>query len=227
MISRLKQLTLQTIKKDRSNTKLVELAAKHIEYVQVTLMDLELKQIAESIQRVLYKRPITKESKSTLPWISRHKGKSLNAGKKSPEDKFEYMLIFDQSLLLDPIWLDYSTIKLLNSLRDDVAVSSIYEMMKSQPTGQKSSPPRRSANTPKPILSENENEFGYCHHCKQRKARSILATCNYSSELHGSAIPSSKTINNFTVYNIDVFTMAEQPKYSSKPKFMTKGSSRF
>lgn len=37
------------------------------------------------------------------------------------------MLIFDQSLQLDPIWVDFSTMKLLNSLRDDVAVVSSFE----------------------------------------------------------------------------------------------------
>jgi hypothetical protein len=172
------------------------------------------------------------------------------------ENKEEFLIEFDEALCLQPFWVDYNTLRILNSLRDDVQVNSIFDLLKSKrnaphrrteshlsiaaPVAQvtrsrkhltnsiQTSPRKELALRSKSPMSvsveENDDEFGYCHHCKQRKSKYILAHCNYNSELYGAAIPSSKTVNNYTVYNIDVFNMAFKNSFNPYPNFSNKHS---
>ena len=56
--------------------------------------------------------------------------------------------------------------------------------------------------------SQNDKEYGYCHHCKQLKKLQFLAECKYDSEKMGHQSPISYTANDVTIYNVDMMNMS-------------------
>ena len=116
-------------------------------------------------------------------------------GETSEIDKYLYCIEFDASTELPPSWIDGETLRLLNSLRSNIYVSSSMfdeiHYKAQQNTQAKKEPQRhqphrsgrpellRAKLTPKKI--DVKPSYGFCHHCKLMKRSELLADCNYDS----------------------------------------------
>jgi len=101
-------------------------------YFQLTIVEMEMQQIAESIVRVtkrVHRRRliqklsvIMNEAKQNRPAILKLR-KSCNSYVAEIDD-YVYLVEFDQMICLEDLWIDGETLRYLNSLRTNILVSS-------------------------------------------------------------------------------------------------------
>jgi len=48
-----------------------------------------------------------------------------------------------------------------------------------------------------------QDQYGFCHQCKQVKSTYILAQCNYNAKKHGFLQPLKQTVGGISVFNVD------------------------
>ena len=48
---------------------------------------------------------------------------------------------------------------------------------------------------------KSDQQYGYCHQCKQLKKMSLLAECKYDSDKMGMQSPISTTVSDVSIFN--------------------------
>jgi hypothetical protein len=148
----LKQLKQKAVKKaeaERNQESITNvLAAKEIEYLKRTVINLEVKQLAESCVRVCSRRLINKK----------RKGKFCIFTVFCVD--YEYKVIFDESIRIPPLWIDEHTLHFLNQNREEVQ----------KKTNTKIKNIKKAYPMYKMTKEDRDESYGFCHQCKQRKS---------------------------------------------------------
>lgn len=87
----------------RQNSITSALAAKELEYLKHTVISLELQQLAESCVKVHSKRRV----------------KTYKGNKGRGSTKYEYRMVFDESIRIPPLWISEDQYTLLNQNREE------------------------------------------------------------------------------------------------------------
>lgn len=162
-------------KEKKKNNITMALASRELEYLKQTVINLELKQLAESCVRVHSKRRFRSYK-----------------GNKTKAQEYEYRMIFDESIRIPPLWLSQEQYQLLNQNREDYKSESGV-VQKTQLDNYVQFP------------TNDDTSIGFCHQCKQRKSGIILAKCSYNSATMGHAVPSVVSVKGVTAYNVEAY----------------------
>ena len=105
-------------------------------------------------------------------------------------------MIFDESVRIPPLWIDESSLKILNQHREGV---------QKKQTNKKTKNWKKAYPLNNNVKKEKEEDYGFCHQCKQRKSKIILAKCSYNSAAYGHSIPSFMIVKGIKAYNVEVY----------------------
>lgn len=106
-------------------------------------------------------------------------------------------MVFDESVRIPPLWIDEETLKFLNQNREGIQKAKTNKKIKNW----KKAYPMQKSITKK----TSEEDYGFCHQCKQRKSKIILAKCNYNSAALGHSVPSYIIVKGIKAYNVEVY----------------------
>ncbi|CDW80849.1 UNKNOWN [Stylonychia lemnae] len=165
-----------------------------------SLISLETKQIAESIQRIKATRNLGFQQVQQPYLFRKQRFEKL----KIPQNIIgrAYLLEFDPSFKMDDQWVTDVQLHYLNILRDEMTLSirqftqnKIKKLIRIQEQDVKRRQIRQQI--------FEEEQMGFCHHCKQSKTTYIMAKCNYKSQVHGLLLPYHQEINCISVPNVE------------------------
>eukprot|EP00347_Sterkiella_histriomuscorum_P007486 403348735 len=165
------------------------------------LIQLETKQIAESIVRIKASKPLHQKTEENLPQIFTEE-RFQNSPIQDSLKGYKYLIEFDPSLKLDDQWVTDQELHYLNILREDMNISirqSSQRKFKKLKKAQEQDLKRRQERQ----QTFEEEIMGFCHHCKQYKVTYILAKCNYKSQVHGLLLPLNQEVNCLTIPNVE------------------------
>ena len=104
---------------------------------------------------------------------------------KSKKPEWEYLLHFDPSVNLEPMWVDETTHMLLIQNREDINYMPHHTQ------------PKRKKRGKRPDI-----QYCFCHQCKQRVPETEVFTCAYN---HGPAVPEKMIEGTVMAYNIEAY----------------------
>ena len=112
--------------------------------------------MAESIMRITLKKKSTGSNTVPEAFLDRMaltKKKLRYSGK---QNEMEFLVQFDESINLAPMWIDASTLLLFRQNREEITYFPIQDL-------------RRRGGVHRAVQKrvENTERYGFCHHCKQ------------------------------------------------------------
>jgi hypothetical protein len=107
-------------------------------------------------------------------------------------------MVFDESIRIPPLWIDNETLQFLNHNREEIKKKHNTSKVSNKTT-------KKVYSAYKVVKEDSDDNYGFCHQCKQRKSSIILAKCSYTSGVMGHAVPSSIIVKGIKAFNVEPY----------------------